>query len=119
MLVYTRCRGTHKHPIKTAYIVAYTAYIESLSNCNLYHKKGACWKAIRDGVVLDSTKEMVSIYTVEKLGFIQMLNSFNHSYELPSCRNRAKVECEHLQLSDQPMHVENQTHEVKYGIILL
>lgn len=63
-------------------------------------------------MVLDSTKEMVSIYTVEKPGFIQMLNSFNHRYELPSCRNRAKVECERLKLSDQPKHVENQTYSV-------
>lgn len=108
-------------PKKTAYIIAYTAYIESLSNCKPYEKKGACWKATRDGVVLDSTKEMVSIYTAEKPGFIQMLNSFNHRYELPSCRNRAKVECEceRLKLSDQPRNVENQTHEAKYGIILL
>lgn len=85
----------------------------------MYHKKWGCWKAIRDGVVLDSTKESVAIYTVEKLEFIQMLNSLNHRYELPSCRSRAKVECGHLNLSDQPRHFENQTHEAKYGILFI
>ncbi|GAA6077528.1 E3 SUMO-protein ligase ZBED1-like [Tachysurus ichikawai] len=78
-----KARGSTNTPAKKQPTV-----LETFSNCNQYDKKG---KAIMDAVAMHIAKDMVPIYTVEKLGFIHMLKVLDPRYVLPSRKYFSEV----------------------------
>ena len=51
-----------------------------------YEQKSKKWQKLTDSVTYCLAKDMMPIYSVEKEGFRQLLQSFDPQYELPSCK---------------------------------
>lgn len=71
--------SSHKAPAKKQVTLA-----AAFSTVIPYDKKGPRWQAITDAVTYYIAKDMVPIYTVEKNGFIKMLQTIDPKYQLPS-----------------------------------
>ncbi|KAF3836730.1 hypothetical protein F7725_004194 [Dissostichus mawsoni] len=78
--------SSHKAPAKKQVTLA-----AAFSSVIPYDKKGPRWQAITDAVTHYIAKYMVPIYTVEKNGFIKMLQTIDPKYQLPSRKHFATV----------------------------
>ena len=65
--------------------------IDALSSAQKYTRNSKRWKQLTDAVTRGITKDMMSVYSVEKPGFRQILTQFDSCYELPSRKYFSQV----------------------------
>lgn len=87
---------------------------DSFSHCVPYDKKMRRWKTLTDAVALHMAKDMVTIYTVEKTGFIHVKN-----FRPQVCATKPQVFCRSRLASPVQLHTGKDRWRAAGGVVLL